>query len=188
MNTTKKKTSRLTREEWLRLALDSLAEQGTGALKVQNLAEALGVTRGSFYWHFTDRAEFISALLNYWHDRYTLPVPDLVAAYKGSGKEKFLCFLRTVFENDLTRFDLPIRSWAMQDPEVEEQVRRTDKFRLEFTKNLFIEMGFSNSQADLRAHSCVSYLIMGRQLLDVPTKKITKKQLHEICAFFCSPC
>jgi len=179
------KGGRLTRAEWLRQALDVLASQGAGSLNIQRLVDALGVSRGSFYWHFTDRADFVHALLDYWHDIYTAPVPDLIGSEGGTGREKFLRFLRAIHEMDLTRFDVPIRSWAMQEPEVAQRLIRTDRFRLEFTRSLFVEMGFTGRQADLRARSCVAYLIMGRHLLEDPDTIPDASQLEEMCVFFC---
>jgi AcrR family transcriptional regulator len=177
--------SRLTREEWLRRALDVLAAHGPGSLNIQRLVDALGVSRGSFYWHFTDRADFVHALLDYWHDKYTAPVPDLIGSKGGTGREKFLVFIRAIHEKDLVRFDMPIRSWAMQEPEVAERLMRTDRFRLEFTISLFVEMGFSASQANLRARACVAYLIMGEHLLEGPSTIVDAGQVEEIAEFFC---
>ena len=179
------KGSRLTRAEWLRRALDVLATHGPGSLNIQRLVDSLGVSRGSFYWHFTDRADFVHALLDYWHEVYTAPVPDLIGAEGGTGREKFLRYIRAIHEMDLTRFDTPIRSWAMQEPEVAQRVIRTDRFRLEFTRSLFVEMGFTGRQADLRARSCVAYLIMGRHLLEDPDTIPDASQLEEMCVFFC---
>jgi len=179
------KRSRLTRAEWLRRALDVLATRGPSSLNIQRLVDALGVSRGSFYWHFTDRADFVHALLDYWHEVYTAPVPDLVGSEGGTGREKFLRFIRAVHDTDLTRFDMSIRSWAMQEPEVAQRVIRTDRFRLEFTTSLFVEMGFSARQADLRARSCIAYLIMGRYLLKDPDTTPDAIQLEEMCMFFC---
>ncbi|MDH3581657.1 MAG: TetR/AcrR family transcriptional regulator, partial [Hyphomicrobiales bacterium] len=62
---------RLTREHWLAQAIDVLANKGANALTVSGLSGALGVTKGSFYWHFKDRNEFLRQLLDYWLQAFT---------------------------------------------------------------------------------------------------------------------
>ena len=50
--------ARLSREGWLARALEVLGKKGAGQLAVESLARQLGVTKGSFYWHFRDRDDF----------------------------------------------------------------------------------------------------------------------------------
>ena len=62
----KRRQTRLTREEWLSRAFELLAREGPSKLHVETLVKRLGVTRGSFYWHFDSRRLFIRALVDYW--------------------------------------------------------------------------------------------------------------------------
>ncbi len=57
---------RLTAAHWEQAALDTLAESGLGAVAVESLARRLGVTKGSFYWHFPTREALIKAALERW--------------------------------------------------------------------------------------------------------------------------
>lgn len=57
---------RLGREAWIEAAFDALARAGEGGLRVEPLAERLGVTKGSFYWHFKDRDALVAATLDAW--------------------------------------------------------------------------------------------------------------------------
>ena len=155
-----KKSKRLTRDEWLSQALEVLASRGPGKLNIENLSAALGVSRGSFYWHFEDRRNFIISLLDFWHERYTEPVPEQMAAAGVRGREKLEYFLNMITSEDLTRFDLPIRSWAMQEREVAQRLLRTDQFRLDYTRQLFRELGFEGADAETRARACVAMLTM----------------------------
>ena len=59
-------SSRLSRDDWLDAAFQAVVEGGFDKVRVLGLAAALGVTRGSFYWHFVDHAELIAALLARW--------------------------------------------------------------------------------------------------------------------------
>ena len=58
--------ARLSKEEWLARALEVLGKKGAGELTIESLARHLGVTKGSFYWHFRDRADFFRQLIEYW--------------------------------------------------------------------------------------------------------------------------
>src|ERR671934_2749006 len=57
---------RLSRERWIEAALDALADGGVAAVAVEPLAVRLGVTKGSFYWHFRDRDQLLAAALKEW--------------------------------------------------------------------------------------------------------------------------
>src|SRR4051794_10269861 len=63
-----KMTDQLSAKDWLDQGLRTLAASGFTALKAEPLAKAMGVSRGSFYWHFTDLSAFHSALLNHWRE------------------------------------------------------------------------------------------------------------------------
>lgn len=60
------RTPRLRAEDWLRAAFDMLVEQGLGAIAIEPLARRLGVTKGSFYWHFKTRDDLLAAMLEQW--------------------------------------------------------------------------------------------------------------------------
>lgn len=62
------KKKSLSQEDWERAALEIIARQGVGAIAVEPLAKLLGVTKGSFYWHFANRRDLINAALKRWRD------------------------------------------------------------------------------------------------------------------------
>ena len=59
-------TSRLTVDDWVAAGFEILAEEGTTALKIDRLCSRLAVTKGSFYWHFTDIAGYRATLIEAW--------------------------------------------------------------------------------------------------------------------------
>src|SRR3954452_8237602 len=61
--------ARLSAADWEQAALETLAESGLGAVAVESLARRLGVTKGSFYWHFPTREALIKAALERWERR-----------------------------------------------------------------------------------------------------------------------
>jgi len=141
----------LSREEWLERALEVVSSEGGAKLRIAALVDAVGVTKGSFYWHFRDRDDFVGKLIDYWHERYTLTVSDYLDGVEGRAEEKLRELMRMVFVEQLTRHDLAFRAWAIAEPHLRELVKRTDDFRLNYLRKLFTGMGFDEEASDLRS-------------------------------------
>ena len=62
---------RLGKKQWLVKALEVLSESGVDEIKVERLAEELGMSRNGFYYHFQNRDHFLQELLDYWEHEYT---------------------------------------------------------------------------------------------------------------------
>ena len=141
----------LSQEEWLERALEVLSREGGAKLRIASLVAAVGVTKGSFYWHFKSREDFVHRLIDYWHKRYTLTVSDYLDEFEGSAEEKLRKLMNMVFVDQLTRHDLAIRSWAIAEPKLRDLVKRTDDHRLNYLCKLFASVGFDEEASDLRA-------------------------------------
>src|SRR5256886_6398466 len=90
-----KMTDQLSAKDWLDRGLKTLAESGFTALKAEPLAKAMGVSRGSFYWHFADIGAFHAAILNHWREVAAEQViADLEAS---SGNDPLVLLLRRTF-------------------------------------------------------------------------------------------
>jgi AcrR family transcriptional regulator len=74
--------ARLSSADWQTAALDALAEHGLAGIAIEPLARRLGVTKGSFYWHFADRDALLAAALGHWETSYTERVIDAVEAVR----------------------------------------------------------------------------------------------------------
>lgn len=133
---------RLSRDDWLDAAHAAVVEGGFDAVRVLTLADNLGVTRGSFYWHFSDHAELISALVTRWHERElevhestlarTLddPVADLEQVL-----ETALAHAGTDLGN--MRFELALRGLGRRDPKVAQLLADVDRSRMELFAEKF---------------------------------------------------
>ena len=117
---------RLTRESWLAAGFELLEELGAGALTIDRLTRRLGVTKGSFYHHFSSRAELSRALLEAWELRHT---GELIEASRGG--HDFAERNRRLTELGYELFDpeleTAIRVWALQDPVAREVQERVDR-------------------------------------------------------------
>ena len=167
----RKATPRLSRKDWLEYALEALSKKGQSGLSIEDLSATLGVSRGSFYWHFKDRKNFVNSLLEYWYEHYTALAPAAVERDGGTAEEMLLRLMRLVHDQDLTRYDLIMRSLATSDLHFEKWVRKTDRFRLDYVRNLFIKMGFTKNDLRIRARSCLAYMTVEHELFDKLDRK-----------------
>ena len=150
-----KEAVRLTREDWLQAAFNAVVDGGVDNLKILTLAETLGVTRGSFYWHFGDHAELLQATLQGWKDQEIQRIlhiesqqtPDphadihrlLDAALAHSGDE---------LEN--MRFELAVRGLGRRDPQVALLLHEIDQARTQlFVRQFERLLGDAKKAQDL---------------------------------------
>jgi AcrR family transcriptional regulator len=157
---------RLSRQDWLENALVTFSKKGQAGLSLQNLSAALGVSRGSFYWHFKDRDDFIHALLQHWYEEYSVVVPAAIERDGGTAEERLGRFMRLVHEKKLRRYDLVLRSFAIHDSQFARWVRKADRFRLKFVGSLFVEMGFTKKEILIRARMCLAYMTFEHDMFD----------------------
>ena len=171
---------RLSRDEWLAQALDILAREGQAKLRIDTICSALGVTKGSFYWHFKDRDDFIHSVVQFWSDRFTNPVMASVSELDSPAGERLKALMHTVSEGRFARYDVSIRAWAAQDPElVTAIVKAVDKRRLAFVGSLFAKMGFDGFEAEMRARAVVAYLSFEESVLAKSSRKERSRMLDQ---------
>src|SRR5579872_166735 len=139
----------LSADDWLKQGLKTLARDGFTALKAEPLAKAMGVSRGSFYWHFADVEAFHAAILNYWREVAAERIIDDVEA--AAGKDNALqLLLRRVFGERLA-LENAVRRWAVVDPLAKAAVQAIDRRRLAYVERLLLDSGSSRDAARARA-------------------------------------
>jgi len=142
---------KLGREDWFRMGLEALAEGGSEELKAARLARSLGVTTGSFYWHFKCLADFRSDLLVYWKENV---IVGLIHAARETAEddEQVLPELRKlILETGAHRYDTAMREWASSDSLVHDAVVDADHLRAEFITEQFEKAGRKPEAARDRA-------------------------------------
>ena len=178
--------NRLSKEEWLHRALELFVKGGNVKLRIDSLVKSIGVTKGSFYWHFKDRKDFIVSLSKYWVDYSTLQVVDIVNQQWGNPKKCLLILMKTVFEKDLGKYDLTMRAWAAMNPEVAKIIRKTDEQRIATVSKLFYEMGFRGEELQGRTDAFFCYMA-GSHINKIKSKSEELKHLKWKHAFFTRP-
>ena len=145
--------AKVTREDWLQAALDTLVADGLGEVKILRLAERLGVSRSSFYWYFHSRRDLLDALIAHWDVTNTgalvrhanAPHPTITAA---------ICYVfRCFLDSDLfsPTLDFAVRDWSRRDPAVRAALDRADSLRIEALRAMFARYGYTDKDAYVRA-------------------------------------
>jgi AcrR family transcriptional regulator len=139
------------RDDWLRAAAARLVRGGVDAVRIEALARELGLTKGSFYWHFADRPALLTALLDQWEAGVRAQLA--VAAAAPRPEERMATFFR-----DLTRpvngiTDVEVQTWARYDRSVAERVSVVERERLAFLKEQLTTLGASLVDAHRRAEA-----------------------------------
>lgn len=149
------KTRDLRREDWVLAALATLAEKGIEAVKVERLARSLKVSKGSFYWHFVDRPDLLSALLDLWERDFTAqlianaaPLPTPRQRLQAVGDEALEATMDGV---DVAAAEGAFSAWAVLDPQAGARVRAVEARRIDYLVGELIEMGASAAKAELLA-------------------------------------
>jgi AcrR family transcriptional regulator len=176
--------ARHSKEEWLARALEVLGKKGASELTVESWAQKLGVTKGSFYWHFKNRDNFFRQLIEYWDEQFTQTVIAEISDLGVPAEERLLELMRLVLAKRLDRFEMPVRAWAQQNPALAPLVRSVDRHRMLFVNALFLEMGFDEGEADMRTRIFLTYMITQRYLLPDTASSKYLTELHKRMAFF----
>lgn len=142
-------------QAWIEAAMDALAEGGVEAVRVDPLAKRLGVTRGSFYWHFADRDSLHKAMLKEWRKRASYRVGARIDSQTAAPDERLRQNLALPKASPRSKraaaIELAIRLWARRDEEAARAVEHIDHVRLSYYAKLYAEMGFTREQARGRA-------------------------------------
>ncbi len=153
--------ARLTRDDWLDAAFRVAIDGGIGAVRVLTLAQSLGVTRGSFYWHFADHAELISALIDRWYQRTVASDKGEVANGQRDPVGSILHILdgaiaHSVKDREHDRFEQALRSLASKDSTVAALLESVDRARLQLVYNHYLQLVHDDAAA--RELSALFYL------------------------------
>lgn len=144
-------STRLSVEDWLQAGYTALAEQGVRALKVERLCQQLGVTRGSFYWHFEDMDGYRAALVESWNtflerDRQSLAELDALPP-----RERLSTMMIALVSPQHWMLERAMREWARSDPVAAANIRAADRRLLHSVTKAYTDYGFSPTDAKLRA-------------------------------------
>lgn len=168
----KNKVSNLTRQDWINQGLNTLAESGVETVRVEPLAKLMGVTKGSFYWHFKNREDLLEAVLQEWIKLQTHSIIERVEEIGGNATTKLLYLFELAVQDD-GQVENAIRAWATNDSKIADLLTQVDQRRLDYTKDLFLQIGFSPSEAMVRARMAY-YALVGEFTIGTRSNRVER--------------
>jgi AcrR family transcriptional regulator len=158
------KDNRLTAKDWVDAGLADLARKGFTALKAETLAKRLGVSRGSFYWHFADVGAYHGAILQRWRE---IAMEEIIAGVERDTGDRMTALLHRVFMAE-SRLEMAVRTWAISEERAGRAVEAVDRERLAYVQGLLVAAGRDKRQAEARARilywTYLGYALSGKKL------------------------
>ena len=169
MNAQVKKADRprLSAADWEQTALEVMAESGITAVAVEPLARRLGVTKGSFYWHFASREALIEAALSRWEKSDLGEIMAVVDRYRDP-RDRLRELFRRGSRGHLIHTVYSALFSAVDHPQASPVVERVTERRLQYLTDAFSSLGMEPEAARYRARltytAYVGFLQLARQL------------------------
>ncbi len=177
-----KKELRHSAEDLLDAALKLLETESVQQLTIDSLCRKIGVTKGSFYHHFTNRADFLERMLEHWVEGGTLA--SIEAADKGAdATERFNLVVESSHKQP-SGTETSIRAWALCDPFAQKYVDRVDRMRIEYLRSIFEEVSGDTERAALLSKISYSMFLgvrmMGSNISEEEHRCILKTMKQEL--------
>ena len=148
--------TRTPRSSWVDAGLRALAAGGPDAVRIEPLAQALGVTKGGFYWHFGDRSALLDEMLDRWERAVVDEVIERVEREGGDARSRLRRLSALAVSSDeLLMIDLAVRDWARRERTVADRLRRVDNRRMDYMRSLF--RAFCSDEDDVEARCLLAF-------------------------------
>lgn len=171
--------TRTPRSSWIEEGLRALGVGGPDAVRVEALAQELGVSKGGFYWHFDGRHALLSEMLDAWERVVVDEAIDRVESAGGDARAK----LRRLFElasspalRGLGGIDLAVREWARRDSAVARRLKRVDNRRMQYMRSLFSSFCADEEEVEARCLLALS-LFVGTRLIAADHERRTRGEV-----------
>ena len=163
-------TDQLSAKDWLDQGLKTLAKSGFTALKADPLAKSMGVSRGSFYWHFADIGAFHAAILKHWRE---VAAEQIIAGLESTADDPLALLLRGAFGSKQA-LERAVRSWATVDAKARAAVQAIDRRRVDYVAHMLRQAGVKPDIAAARAQ-ILYWAFLGYALSDQPLPPARQK-------------
>ena len=181
---------RTPRRAWIDQGLRALATGGPDAVRVEVLAQSLGVTKGGFYGYFADRSALLTEMLDTWEHEVTDNIIQRIeqsAGGRSDGEQDAREKLRRLVElvdaadDDPTigvDVELAIRHWAHRDPDVARRLHRVDQRHLGYLRELFGEICADPVEVEARCMIAMS-MRLGDHLMPVDHGRHSRREVRD---------
>jgi AcrR family transcriptional regulator len=172
------------RDMWIEAALKQIGCSGVDGVRVEVLAESLGITKGGFYRRFRDRRALLDAMLDTWRHGRIAAIEKQTELGDEDARERLRSLIRLYSERvnpEGIAIELAIRQWARSDAAAVAAVERVDAARLARVTQLYQALGASAEDARARAVLVYSF-IFGQSLLFLGEAPRKRASLIAACA------
>src|ERR1700722_4669528 len=156
------------RSSWIEAGLRALGSGGPEAVRIEPLARALSVSKGGFYWHFSDRQALLEEMLDAWERTMVDEVIEAVEAENEDARSRLkrLFALAAASGGELLKIELAIRNWARREEAVAERLQQVDNRRMNYMRSLF--GAICEDEDDVEARSLLTFsLFIGSHFVSV---------------------
>jgi AcrR family transcriptional regulator len=169
---------RLSREDWVAAAFDAIAEAGMSAVAVEPLAERLGVTKGSFYAHFSSRDELIEATLASWEQSHGSVLAEAGAIEEPAERLRAVLLTAVTFSQSGAPSVHMSLLGELQDPRVRAAVSRVTARRIERLTATYRQLGMQPQRAAHRAQMAyATYLGLLQMAREAPERRMSDREI-----------
>ncbi|MBL4749796.1 MAG: TetR/AcrR family transcriptional regulator [Amylibacter sp.] len=176
--------TRLKKTDWVVFALKELAKYGHANLTAQNLAQKMGVSRGSFYWHFKDVREFENCVTREWQD---ISTEQIIQRLRGDNcaQTRLKNLLSQAMSADIS-LERAMRAWASTDARIAMAVADVDLRRITYVEDLLKELGIAKPERRVRALA-LYWASLGRIMIANPKfGELTADEVEQLKSLFVS--
>ncbi len=150
-------SKRVSKADWLSCALEVFRQEGEPGVKIVALARKLEINKAGFYWHFKDRNDLMDQLFDLWVHEFTEVVTENTILKNLPPKERLLATMNMIYDHNLGELDVHFNAWALKDRAIKKKVERVTARRVAYLKELFLQAGCKEPQAQMRAELFVGY-------------------------------
>jgi AcrR family transcriptional regulator len=143
--------TRMTVDDWVIAALKIMTQEGIRGVKIQRLCNELGVTKGSFYWHFKDLDAFLDAIAQRWRDGEGTFRSRWDEAVRADPKVGLHNAVTAFLDKRLGSLERAMRDWSRSDNRARAAIKAADKRTFDAIVEGFETLGFDRPEADVRA-------------------------------------
>jgi AcrR family transcriptional regulator len=140
------KSAPLQPRDWIQAAFVRLSNEGIESIRIELLSRDLGVSKGSFYWHFQDRDELLAKLLERWEADEMEWLNATVVTPRAAAR--WARFVEHCADPSLARLESALRSWARRDERVASRIQVIEKRRVQHIASVLRDTGFSPPLAE----------------------------------------
>lgn len=173
---------KVTKADWISLALQWLVADGIDYVKVLPLSEKLGVSRSSFYWYFSSRQDLLDHLLAHWRDTNTLAIIERARRPAPTITRAVLNVFECWADEQLfsPRLDFAVRAWSRRSSVVRQAIHSADEGRVNAIKAMYERYGYESEESFIRAR-VMYYMQIGFYVTEVQER--TEERIGHVAAY-----